>query len=306
MLPLLDLPLLCLRPMEMLLTTRATSHLDFDATTTSYRGCNAAALARIASLSYGSSDAIEAVALHQFDFDYFKYFSCKGTEAFLMADAEKIVVTFCGSNHIEDWLNNIDIDLVGGPFGGKVHEGFYRMLHYIWRDLQSSIRELKHTASQQGRSLSVWFTGHSLGAALATLAVACLREKDQPVQGLYTFGSPRVGDRLFARNFNLDFGDKTFRVVNTNDIITRLPPRALFYSHVGQLRFFDRSGQLQTDSSTWYRFLDSVKVHVGDLFDRDFSGLENHDIGAYVQATFRNRYSAIAPSLSRQPGRWVA
>jgi triacylglycerol lipase len=279
--------------MEMLLTARTTSGLDFDAMTTGYRGHNALAFARIARLAYKDSMVVEKAVLNKLEFDYFQSFNSKGTEAHLMADHEKIIVAFCGSNHIQDWMNDLDIDLIGGPLGGKVHEGFARMLHCVWRDLQLSIRDLKTTASHQGRSLSVWFTGHSLGAALATLAVAYLREKDQPVQGLYTFGSPRVGDRQFARNFNLDFGDKTFRIVNKNDIITRLPPRALSYSHVGQLRFFDSAGRLQTDASAWYRFLDSVKVHAGDIFDLDFSGMENHDVGAYVQATFQNRYGRV-------------
>jgi triacylglycerol lipase len=279
--------------METILLARATQRLELDTSSTSYNGHNALALARISKLAYKDKEQFETVALSKLGFSHFKAFQSQGTAAYLMADDEKIVVVFRGSDQIKDWLNDLDVDLVGGPLGGKIHEGFARMLHYVWRDLQLEIRQLKLAASQQNRSLPLLLTGHSLGAALATLATAYLREKDQPVQGLYSFGSPRVGDRNFARYFNADFGDKTFRIVNQNDMVTRLPPRALFYSHVGQLYFFDGLGKLHRDSTVWYRFLDSVKVSTADLFDLDFSGMENHDVNAYVQATFQNRYGRV-------------
>ena len=45
---------------------------------------------------------------------------------------------------------------------------------------------------------SVWYTGHSLGGALASLATAQMRRQEVPVDGLYTFGQPRTGSlRLF-------------------------------------------------------------------------------------------------------------
>lgn len=37
------------------------------------------------------------------------------------------------------------------------------------------------------------------------------READKPVNGLYTFGAPRVGNREFERTFNQDFGARSFR-----------------------------------------------------------------------------------------------
>jgi predicted lipase len=41
-------------------------------------------------------------------------------------------------------------------------------------------------------------TGHSLGAALATHAVADLIANNITVQSFYNFGSPRVGDARFV------------------------------------------------------------------------------------------------------------
>jgi hypothetical protein len=65
----------------------------------------------------------------------------------------------------------------------------------------------------------VWFTGHSLGAALATLAA----HRCATTAGIYTFGSPRVADQGFASNFNNRFAGKSFRIVNGTDVVTTIP-----------------------------------------------------------------------------------
>ncbi|KAG2447612.1 hypothetical protein HYH02_007532 [Chlamydomonas schloesseri] len=44
------------------------------------------------------------------------------------------------------------------------------------------------------RSKKLWFTGHSLGGVMATLFAAYMQRNGYSVQGVYTFGSPIVGD----------------------------------------------------------------------------------------------------------------
>ncbi|MCA9453043.1 MAG: hypothetical protein KC584_10520, partial [Nitrospira sp.] len=66
---------------------------------------------------------------------------------------------------------------------------------------------------EEKRDRTFWFTGHSLGAALATLAA----DRYGDVQGLYTFGSPLVGDEGFARDFYVS----GYRFVNNNDVVAR-------------------------------------------------------------------------------------
>ena len=100
----------------------------------------------------------------------------------------------------------------------------------------------------QDRGQSLWATGHRLGAALATLFVARLHfEENRPVYGLYTFGQPRTGDRAFARAFDADSRDLTFRFVNTSDVAPRVPPRVGLYSHVGTFLYFDEPRPLRSD-----------------------------------------------------------
>ena len=74
----------------------------------------------------------------------------------------------------------------------------------------------------------VFYTGHSLGAALVTLAA--LRRTPQAV---YTFASPRVGNEAFAASFG---SLPVFRIVDDEDALTSLPPEILGFRHVGALQ----------------------------------------------------------------------
>jgi triacylglycerol lipase len=266
------------------------STFAFDNSSTRYRSQTAIGLVHAAHLAYTNPTEIQQVA-QGWGFSQVRFFPVKTElpEAYLMADAEKIIVVFRGSDSICDWRNNLDFDLVGGPLGGKVHEGFDRLLTPLWRDIQQEIITLKAAAREQKQSLSLWFTGHSRGAAIATLAVAKLREKDHPVHGLYTFGSPRMGDRDFARRFNIDMEQRTFRIVNQEDIVTRLPPRRLGYSHVGQIHYLDATCKMHQDPNYWYQFLDSLEVHLEDFFDQDITTAKHHQVDCYKHAILQTQ-----------------
>lgn len=114
---------------------------------------------------------------------------------------------------------NIDIRLSDWPGGGRVHSGFKTALEEVWNVLQPEIARL------QTQDVKIWLTGHSLGAALATLAADRLPD----VQGLYTFGSPRLGDRDFQAHFRVP----AYRVVNGDDIVPTVPGKGPFL-HVGR------------------------------------------------------------------------
>ncbi len=102
----------------------------------------------------------------------------------------------------------------------EVHEGFRSALDSVWKEIEQVLRQLR---------CPVYFTGHSLGAALATLAAA----RHTPT-ALYTFGSPRVGDEDFAASLK-DIEHTIHRVVDDQDGVTRLPPAELGFHHVGMV-----------------------------------------------------------------------
>jgi len=78
-------------------------------------------------------------------------------------------------------------------------------------------------------------TGHSLGAALATLFVMENDSKRKfDVNICCTFASPRVGNLEFARAFD-QLPIDSWRIVNTLDVVPKLPPHIpllLEYDHV--------------------------------------------------------------------------
>ena len=111
----------------------------------------------------------------------------------------------------------------------KVHRGFKKALDEIWTDLYAYLERIR------GRGCSIWMTGHSLGAALATLA----GDRYKNTQAVYTFGSPRVGDAVFSENYKTP----CYRIVHNRDIVARIPP-PIFYRHVGEIQFIDGHGKI--------------------------------------------------------------
>jgi len=128
-----------------------------------------------------------------------------------------------------DLLTDVDIRLVKWESGGKVHRGFKSALDEVWEELALLIEKLHR------RGLKIWFGGHSLGAALATLAA----DRCPFTAGVYTIGSPRVGDRDFRNQYQV----QAYRIVNNSDIVTRVPPKK-YYRHVGEIRFIDGLGHV--------------------------------------------------------------
>lgn len=248
---------------------------DFEGNIRIYSKKNAYWLGKASQIAY-ESPANAKAALDAWGCSTFEYFDNRETQAFIAGNDDLLMLAFRGTGgNIRDWMTDLDIELVGGP-GGRVHEGFLTALSAVWRDIWRFI-------SQQRHRRALWVTGHSLGAALATLAVAKLRlERDEPVNGLYTFGQPRTGDREFAKNFDADFEKQTFRYVNNNDIVPRVPFRAMSYSHIGTFQYFDADGNQREDISWWEKLVDRMKGRIEDLLKPGTDGLKDHFMANYV------------------------
>lgn len=147
------------------------------------------------------------------------------------------IVSFRGTepDKWKDVLTDLKLRLVPHR-GARVHAGFLASLQGAWARLCPRLEEL-------GRTRSVWFTGHSLGAALATLAADLF----EPARGVCTLGSPRVGDVAFATLFDARFGQRSARYVNGADIVTHVPPPLpTRYKHTGGLRHIRSDGSIST------------------------------------------------------------
>ena len=211
---------------------------EYDAS--SFSLINAWWLAEASTLVY-SDDAFAWQRLRQAGFEQIQFFERSGTYCFLAANGRFAIVAFRGSEiwkrgeHFDaqrilaDMKTNIDIRLSVWAQGGRVHSGFKAALEEVWNMLRPEIERL------QSHGIKIWLTGHSLGAALATLAA----DRLQDVQGLYTFGSPRVGDKEFRAHFHVH----AYRVVNNTDIVASMPGQGPYF-HVGELIRIGPNGNL--------------------------------------------------------------
>lgn len=209
---------------------------------------------------------------------HFVFIDRKDTQVFLAGDPEMILFAFRGTEPetLQDWMTDAQIKGKAGPYG-KVHPGFLRAFRSVWPEIRAIIEKW------QTQAQSLWVTGHSLGGALATLAVASFGENAKPVHGLYTFGQPRVGGKSFSRNFDLDFQSRTFRFVNNNDVVTRVPTRAMGYRRIGRVVVFDSKGKLQTDPHFWNTLVNRLVGRVDDLGKPGTDGIKDHSMVCYVK-----------------------
>ncbi|MFP6758863.1 MAG: hypothetical protein VCC99_11700 [Alphaproteobacteria bacterium] len=86
---------------------RPTNH-PFDALADTYYGPNALCMAVMANLAYENKAEIERRTA-RWGFDRFHFFASGGTEAFIVGDAEKVIVAFRGTEPkvLKDWRTDV-------------------------------------------------------------------------------------------------------------------------------------------------------------------------------------------------------
>lgn len=179
-----------------------------------------------------------------------------------------VFVTFRGTQSPGDWLSNISFPQV--PFRdqwGNVEKGFAELYIQMSQSVVGPV--------QQSGAKNVVVTGHSLGGALATLATADLAANGI-VPSLYSFASPRAGNREFTRKLNATV-PVMWRIVNTEDIVTTVPlASSTVDSKPHSLGAFDlvvhalnRLDYMHVGSSV------AFTAHEGSIID-------NHKMGTYI------------------------
>ena len=212
----------------------------FEFCSTAFNLPNAWGLAEVSTLVYAEPDVVlplfKKVGLKDVSF-----FETGSTQCFVAANNRFAIVGFRGSEVFEQ-KGKIDFNAMAGDLftdadfrmndwdnGGKVHRGFKKALDDIWTDLYAYLESIR------GRGCPIWMTGHSLGAALGTLA----GDRYENTQAVYTFGSPRVGNAVFSEKYKTS----CYRIVYNRDIVARIPP-PIFYRHVGEIQFIDGHGKI--------------------------------------------------------------
>lgn len=214
--------------------------VPFEIRSTAFSLLNAWWLAEASTLAYAGPDFVRP-RFQEVGLGDVHYVQTGGTHCYVAANDRFAIVCFRGSE-VSEQKGGIDVEAVASDFltdadfwmsdwnnGGKVHRGFKKALDDIWNELTAVLSKV------QARGCSIWMTGHSLGAALATLA----GDRFENTHAVYTFGSPRVGNAVFRDHYK----PRCYRIVHNRDIVARIPP-PVFYRHVGEIWFIDGQGKI--------------------------------------------------------------
>ncbi|WP_428442082.1 lipase family protein [Photobacterium sagamiensis] len=259
---------------------------------------NALAMAKLSKLVYSDTDTKnkkphETYILQQLKTNDSGYRNVTGydrntAQAMLVEHESFIAVVFRGTDEIGDWVDNLKAFAVSALFG-DFHRGFYESLDDIWSEMEKDLNGLKQAIVKDSNGTKhrrpIFFAGHSLGGAMATIAAAKYINEDKQFTAVYTYGQPRAMTRSTARIFNAEAKNRLHRFQNNEDIVTRVPARVMNYSHVGQCCYIDADGQIHTDPGFWFRFMDYIEGAVDSLKKMtNLGAVDDHDIDKYIAA----------------------
>ncbi|MFG2339869.1 lipase family protein [Streptomyces yangpuensis] len=250
-------------------------------------------MVKAAALAYRDETTVERTA-REWGFDRVRHhhtrftppFPLQDTQAYTIASDKMIITGFRGTEpaQIKDWLSDATTPPVPGPAKtGFVHYGFGEALDSVFPTVKEALADFRDNDQ------SVWFTGHSLGGALAMLA-GCRLYLEAPrlqADGIYTYGQPRTCERTLAASCNKGFKDRLHRYVNNNDIVPQLPPEPV-YTHVDTLHYIDASGRIRNSMPLLGALTDRVKGATADLLAPASDALRDHPIKHYVTAMEKN------------------
>jgi triacylglycerol lipase len=225
-------------------------NFDFEPRAVGLSMRNARLLGQAAAVSYEDGAVCKRWAVSNGFDQAFDFIDNADTQGFVAQNDEVILVAFRGTqpDHAADWLSDLEaLPVEWEDIKGRAHEGFCQALRVCWRVAASEI--LPHRMLDPG-ARAVWITGHSLGGALAALCAAHAHFIEKiPIQGVYTFGQPRVGNEHLCEAVHAELGSRIFRFINNRDIVPRVPLFGMTYRHCGTEIFFDHNGQQENRPS---------------------------------------------------------
>ncbi|KAL0379781.1 UNVERIFIED_CONTAM: Phospholipase A(1) DAD1, chloroplastic [Sesamum angustifolium] len=161
---------------------------------------------------------------------------CNDRDEIARLGRRDVVIAYRGTATCMEWIENLRAtltklpeDMALGNCQSMVQSGFlslYTSSTGTRQSLQDSIRDeiSKILTKYADEPLSITVTGHSLGAALATLTAHDIATtfKHAPLVTVLSFGGPRIGNRNFRSQLEKS-GTKVLRIVNSDDPITKVP-----------------------------------------------------------------------------------
>ena len=230
--------------------------------------------AQLAQIAY--DDEAEATKkVKSLGFTTVEFYDIDGAQAYRFQNKSDMVIACRGTQPTE--FNDIKADLRAVPVMaetiGRVHKGFKKEVDELWPLV---LEDITRTVNKDN---TLWFCGHSLGAAMATImASRCFYNAHVPnPYELYTYGSPRVGWPKYVKTL----GVRHVRWVNNNDIVTRVPLAVMGYKHHGEERYMNAYGQVRNPTG-WQRVKDRFRGMWMGLKQGKIDNFGDHSMVNYV------------------------
>ena len=231
--------------------------------------------AKLASIAYCNiKDAKSQVK--KLGFTTVEFYEKDGAQAYRFMNKTDLVIACRGTEPTE--FNDISADLKALPVMAetisRVHQGFKAEVDELWPAITEDINR----KANLGKTL--WFCGHSLGAAMATImASRCMHdvELNDPVE-LYTYGSPRVGWRGYVKSL----GVTHHRWKNNNDIVTTVPLWIMGYVHHGTEHYLNAYGNYRKPTG-WQLVKDKWRGIWMGLKQGKIDSFGDHSMTEYIK-----------------------
>jgi hypothetical protein len=274
--------------------------LAFHPDDSSYNRANALYLAHASDIAYHRAPAgaaAERLGLRTVSF----LNKVTRTRGFLGVCDTHAVLAFRGSDPVTlpNWVTDAVVKLVEhDEYEGRVHHGFSSVLKRTWDKVEGIL--------EQAQDKPLFLTGHSMGGALAVLTGCRLGKMGRAPTAIYTFGSPRVGDREFCAGYALP----TYRVVNRLDLVPEMPlasmkrllpekprftnekilsrlkqmaARVRCYGHVKTFVYIDRNGVITEDPDVEPWHAQAVARAIATRGKSFLEGVTDHLISNYIR-----------------------
>tara|TARA_R110000764_G_scaffold34854_6_gene77799 strand:- start:1939 stop:2721 length:783 start_codon:yes stop_codon:yes gene_type:complete len=247
--------------------------------TLSDRAC---AAARLASWSYIDDTEVrdQLIEKHFGKKIKSRLISINSAECLITRLDSQLWIAFRGTqpNQLNDLKADLDMFKEKSESAGMVHGGFKEEVDELWEEI---VKELQRNG-KLANPRDVYFCGHSLGGAMATIAAT----RYPLAEAVYTFGSPRVGGKVFVDTCQV----KHYRFVNNNDLVPKVPPSLLGFKHDGVEMYFNSKENLALGYTFWQDMWDLVKglVSAWSQF-KFFDGLTDHGMDGYIYLVDKNK-----------------
>ena len=224
--------------------------------------------AHIAEITYEDAKAAKP-KFKALGYTIVEFFDIDNAQSYLLKGSDGThVLSFRGTEVSEP--SDILADLKAGKnieaIGGKIHVGFKGEINKLWPSISAVL------ADNPG---NLYVTGHSLGAAMATIAASRMQDR---VTALITFGSPRVGNAEFVKSLDVEH----YRVQNNCDDVTKVPFRLMGFDHHGTHKYMNFYGEFR-DLTPWQRVKDMVRSRLkARAKGQKYIGVFDHMMANYI------------------------